>query len=69
MYIVALPGLDWKLENQHGNIWEDLEDPQNAEPLILIESPLPAQEISPSLSDKTVLPLIEDALLPKGVNL
>lgn len=67
MHIAALYGLDWKLENWHGNIWEDSEDPKNAEPLTLIESPLPAQEISPSLSDEIVLPLIKDALLPEGV--
>ena len=62
-------GLDWMLENWHGNIWEDLEDPKNTEPLNLIESPLPAQEIFPSLSNETVLFLIEDAFSLEGVAL
>ena len=67
--ILALFGLDQMLENWHGNIWEDLENPKNAEPLSLIESPWSAQEISLSLSDETVLFLIEDILLLKGVAL
>ena len=58
VHILALFGLDWMLENWHGNIWEDLENPKSAEPLSLIESPLSAQEISLSLSDETVLFLI-----------
>lgn len=69
VHILALFGLDRMLENWHGNIWEDLENPKSAEPLSLIESPLSAQEISLSLSDETVLFLIEDILLLKGVAL
>lgn len=37
-------GLDWMLENWHGNMWEDLEDLKNAKPLNLIESPLQAKK-------------------------
>lgn len=52
-----------------GSIWEYSEDPKNSEPLTLIESPLTAQEISPSLSDEMILPLIKDTLLPEGITL
>lgn len=69
VHILALFGLDQMLENWHGNIWEDLENPKSAEPLSLIESPLSAQEISLGLSGETVLFLNEDILLLKGVAL
>lgn len=69
MHIVALYELDWKLEIWPGNIWEDSEDPKNSEPLTLIEYLLTVQEISPSLSDESILPLVKDTLLPEGVTL
>lgn len=63
----AYCGIIWVRLNARKFTWKYMRGFR--EPFILIDSPLPAQEISPTLSNDPVLPLIEDVFLLKGATL